>query len=207
MFIEALAKMWSVMNPTGFNRRPDFIALVSHGATDKRLTNGAAAATSAVNKLRTVFKKMNEDPPVYFGTYTDSKNPELERREKEKLLGESNIHYVGNVLSTIEECMKIKKALPEEMAFPLQILVVTDEAHSRRARIVWETFFPETRIAIFSVPIKEVVDKESPMWAYHWAWTTLAFQAGPSPYFWWLSLGGPAAMEKKKHTLHQPAVK
>ncbi|KND49440.1 MAG: hypothetical protein AB198_00630 [Parcubacteria bacterium C7867-003] len=200
MIIEWLAEKWAVNDP--LPEKCDLLVPIAHGATKDRLTRGAEAVarktTTAVTELRDRYQL----PFVAFGAFTGSENPELERALKLKHFSGK---YVGTVMSTIEECLKVRANLPIFVTVS-NIVVVTDEAHSRRCRIVWKTFFPNAKVSILSVKITETVDPESPMEAYDKAWKVLFFQAVPTPLWWLLSLFGQKCLGRLEK-LHTPLSK
>ncbi len=198
MIVEALAKLWAVND--SLPNRVDLIVPVAHGATKSgRVTKGADAVGFITRGLLRLYA--DQSPVVVFGVFSKSEYPDIEEAFKSMLL--PNAIFVKGVVSTIEECLKVKAALAPNFA-PKRILVVTDEAHSRRCRIVWRVFFPDAEIYIVAVPISETKDKESPMLPYHSKWATLIFQALPTPYFWYLAKRGPDYMSSKAESLHQP---
>ncbi len=195
MPIKWLAKLWAVND--NLPAEADLVVPVAHGATKTHPTLSAYAATNQTRRL------LGKYPLAIcrFGTFTASPNPAAELYLKEKL---PRSGYVGNVMTTIEECVKIKNSLS---FIPTTIIVVTDEAHSRRCRIVWRTFFPQSDIRICSVPLGLTIDWESPMRSYRHAWTALLFQAAPTPFFWYLAWRGPEYMARWATKIHQPVAK
>lgn len=203
MLIEWLARLWAVNDP--LPQTCDLLVPIAHGATShNRLTYGAYAVARKTAEILHLLREIGQLPFVAFGAFTGSKNPEIEASIKATFF---HGKYVGHVVSTIEECRKVKENLPEKFT-PRSIVVVSDEAHSRRCRIVWKTFFPNSQISIVSVKISETVDKESPMLPYRLgSWAVLAFQALPTPYFWYLAIRGPKYMAKMATNIHQPIAK
>lgn len=191
-----LARWWAV-NDT-LPQSAEWIIPVAHGATETRLTRGAEAVTQITFSLLTHY------PHAFcaFGSFTGSPDPEVERLGKATLPRSS---YLGPIVSTIEECLAFKKSLGD--IEPGTIIVVTDQAHSRRCRIVWKTFFPKSDIRICAVSLRSTVDHDSPMTSYRKAWTAMLLQAAPTPFFWYLSLRGPEYMAKWATKIHQPVAK
>lgn len=199
MFIDWLAEKWAVNDP--LPEECDLLVPIAHGATPERLTRGAHAVALKTAEVLTQLRDQGQLPFVAFGAFTGSKKPELEMTLK---LAFFFGKYVGHVISTIEECLKVKANLPIFIT-PSNIVVVSDEAHSRRCRIVWKTFFPNAKVSIVSVRITDTIDPESPMWPYREGkLAVLAFQALPTPYFWYLAMRGPKYMATKATRLHQP---
>lgn len=195
MLVEFLARKWAVNNEV--TERPDAIVMVAHGATKNRLTFGSWKVRWRTQQL--VIQWPNT--LVYFGSFTESIDPEVEVRDKNVFTGSV---YIGKVLTTIEECLAFR-TITNERALPLKhVVVVTDEAHSRRCGLVWRTLLPGVKISIVSVPLKDAVDTESPMESYHGALSALFFQAAPYPFFWCFALGGEKSLVYFASKLHQP---
>jgi hypothetical protein len=84
----------------------------------------------------------------------------------------------GEVISTIEEAEKIKASLPPDMLLR-GIVVVTDQWHSKSARLVWKHIWkddprkPDIRFVV--IPSSETIDPKNPMWALrkHWRWASV----------------------------------
>lgn len=200
--VDRLASKWAVNDP--LPRICDLLVPVAHGATGTKLTRGAQAVANRTASALSQLKAKEQFPFLIFGAFTGSKNPEIEKQEKLRIIAPYG-KFVGTVMSTIEECVRIRENLPKfdtENGLPRVIVVVTDEAHSRRCRIVWRTFFPTSDIKIVSVKIADTVDSESPMSAYGNPWKILFFQAAPTPVWWFASLFGEKAMLRigKFHT-------
>lgn len=200
--IGKLASQWAVDNILSLPKELDLIVMVSHGATATKPTDGAIT----VAELSSIFASRFFYTPVYFGVFTESPKPEIEEIFKKGMVPRAIC--VGTVISTIEECLKIKEAfLSTAGSLPKNILVVTDQAHSRRAYLVWKTFFPESTIYMATIRLEKAVDKESPMRSYHYAWTALLFQAAPTFPFWILAKCGPNIMKLFAKILHQPVAR
>lgn len=195
-----LAKMWSINDNDNLPKNFDSICLVAHGATEERITYGAM---SVACKVMDILSRKDVSCQTAFGSFSGNKNPEIEEIIKTGIFVEFNpglpLTTLGPVLSTIEECLAFKRYFTGK-----SVVVVTDEAHSRRCKIVWKTLLPKTDIYVVSVPLIETIDKESPMTPYHNIWTALLFQALPTPFFWYLSIRGPEYMARWATKLHQP---
>jgi hypothetical protein len=199
-FIIFLARLWKVDNIEfkSFSIDNTIMVLVAHGATTNKLTNGA----KAVLKKALDFRSSNYIYDIFFGSFDVQPNSAIEKTEKHNVFGRAN--WIGNVLSTITECLVVRDKLTYN---PQNILVITDEAHSRRCRIVWRTIFPKAKIYIITVPIEDCVDPESPMETYHKLWKILWNQAYPTPIFWFCSLFGEKFFVKVLGKVHQPLAK
>jgi len=191
-----LARLWAVNDSKRLPKEVDLIALVSIGAKQKDLTRGAY---STVNRAKRLLEKYGNKPWVVFGAFTGNGDHSTEERLKSDYFDGDRHVYVGMVLSTISECLAYKSAFPSAKS----VIFVTEEGHSRRARIIWKCLWPEAEIFIVPVPIKSTLDVDSPMRPYRKIWTILAFQALPTPVYWAASLLGPKYM-KKLGGMHQP---
>ncbi|TSC70622.1 MAG: hypothetical protein CEO12_202 [Parcubacteria group bacterium Gr01-1014_46] len=198
MLVDWLANKWAVNDP--LPHRCDLLVPVAHGATSDRLTCGAESVARKTVEIRSQLRGIGQLPYLVFGAFTGSEKPELEKVEKHKIFRTGK--YVGTVISTIEECLKVKRNLPDGFT-PRNIVVVTDEAHSRRCRIVWRTFFPQSNVKMISVKLSDAIDAKSPMTAYGNPWKALFFQAGPTPVYWLFSRGGAKCLSRLSH-LHTP---
>ncbi len=201
-----LARIWAVNDSVPeitLHSERLLIAMVAHGATSSRLTYGANAVVQEASKL---LHKCMGNPLVAYGSFAGNPEPELETQLKHDYLRCTDHGFreirIGSVWSTVEECRKIKQNLPTGFV-PKWVVVVTDEAHSRRCRIVWKTFFPTSKVIIVSVPIESTLDPESPMITYHDLETILWNQAKWTPIFWTLSLFGEIALQMVERG-HQP---
>lgn len=184
-----LSEVWSVNDPLPI--RVDLVVAVAHGATNSKLTRGAKAV---VHCTRNISSQYQFAPIVAYGSFGGSERPEVEGIRKLTELSEiPNLIYIGLVWSTIEECRRVKESLPEGF-LPEVILIVTDQAHSRRCRVVWRTFFPDSDVRIVSVDLSSTIDPESPMAAYRAKWKALTFQAVPTPFYWFMSLFGESGL-------------
>ena len=138
--------------------------------------------------------------PVVYGAFKGNKNS-IEEETKLRVFGWQGV-YAGKVMSTIEECLAFKAKFPHAR----KVVFVTEESHSRRARMIWKCLWPEAEVYIVSVKLSETVDGESLMWPYRNAWTALLFQALPTPFYKMLCILGPSAL-KAGAGFHQPTAK
>ena len=201
-FIIFLAGLWKVDNLGELLNEMisvDAVVMVAHGATKTKLTNGAIAVTAASSSLKNIVIFNFTD--VYFGFFDQEPNWQVEMNLKKKYFPYAQ--KIGKVLNTIGECQAFKRNYIKSPKVPKNILVITDEAHSRRCKIVWKTFFPDSKIYIITVPIEDCVDPESPMETYHKLWKILWNQAWPTPIFWFCSLFGEKGL-MLLNKYHQP---
>jgi len=197
--IDRLAGWWEVNDPppTKF----DMIALVSIGATKSRLTKGAVVTVDKTLELLEI--SSSRTPIIAFGAFTGNEVDGVEEAKKyEAFKDHPFLISVGKVLSTITECLAFKEAWPHAK----RIIFVTEQAHSRRAKIIWNCLWPEAEIYVVSVKLTETVDKDSPMWPYRNALAAFLFQALPTPLYKVLAWLGPNAMTKFGG-FHQPIKK
>lgn len=186
-----LARKWAVNDL--LPEEAHVIVPAAHGAKDKP-TNGAISVTVEVVELRCKYPKAF----VAWGTYGESPNPEVEWKYKRQYFGEQ-LHY-GDVMVSIEECLGVKEVLPITFDKPGVVMIfVTDEAHSRRFKLICKTFFPKADVRVISVPLWTAIDPSSPMGTYHNAWRALILQAAPTPLYWWWARKGPRYLATKKN--------
>lgn len=190
MLFENLTRMWNTCNPPP--ETVDLIAVVSYGATGNRLTKGAEAI---VKKAFALYKNHPEALAAY-GAFTLSPDPKVEERIKRQIF--PNGIFAGTVISTIEECQKIKAALPTGFG-PKKVVVVTGTCHSRTARLVWKTYFPNSQIFLVTIPAYEEIDPENPMKFLRSSWKWFGINVIRHFVF---KIVGVTRMEKFK--LYQP---
>ncbi len=194
MFFEKMCEWWAVNDR--LPRRVGVVAMLAYGATEGRICNGT---WKICNLAQSVVQK-NPSATVVYGTFTGSPDPEVERRCKEFLFPDAVC--VGAVKSTIEECLKIRDALQSLSIDSNRILVVTGACHSRTAKLVWETYFPGTKISVVAVPGHDEIDTESPMLFARNGWAWLAVNIARHIVFY---LVGVKRMEK--FDLSQPVAR
>lgn len=195
MLIEKIAGLWSVDESLCLPEEMDLIALVSIGSAKTRLSRGA---TSTISKTLELLKKYPE-AKVVFGSFAgNSENSISEESEKAKIFGDRGF-YAGRVWTTISECLAYKAAFPKAR----NVIFVTEEAHSRRARIVWNCLWPEAKIYIVSVSLSETIDSSADMGTYHNPWKTMILQAGPTPIYKVATMLGQSTL-KLLGGIHQP---
>ena len=159
----------------------DFIALISFGAASPdRLTNGSRETMMIARKLLDRYP----DALVFGGTFFLSPKYDIEKEEKERVLGQRFV-WVGPVSSTTDERVKIVEFARRKVQ--LDSIVIVDESyHSIRTRIVWEHYQPNTRFSFQLVPGRLAADPENPMplqrSATKWLIANLLF----APFYkWW----------------------
>jgi hypothetical protein len=159
----------------------DFIALLSFASTPNRLTNGSRETVNLTVRLADQYPNAF----VIGGTYFDNSKPDVERSEKERILGERFI-WVGPVTSTTDEYMAIVKEAQKRNLGTDRIIVVDESYHSIRARIVWNYYLPEARLSFQLISGSDAADRENPMPLQRnsatWLLVNLIF--APS-YKWW----------------------
>ena len=195
MVVEKVAKLWS-RNDSYPAETGCAIVMVAHGATTKNITHGAYAVVQKAFEIN-----VKNQGKVFFGAFTGSLNSEVEKEIKEAFFPEAT--YFGEVWSTIQECIAAREAIKKAKLDSKPVIVVTDEAHSRRCGLIWGVLCPYWDIRIISVPLISTIDKDSPMWPYNYAWTVLLFQALTTPLYLLWSLRGKEYLESRGH-FHQP---
>ncbi|OGG89909.1 hypothetical protein A3G12_01550 [Candidatus Kaiserbacteria bacterium RIFCSPLOWO2_12_FULL_54_10] len=168
MFIERQAQLWSAGEDPP--PRADLVAMVAFGATGKRLTRGAQATLEVAVVLAARYRNVR----VASGEFTLSPSPGLEWSLKQLFFKDPI--FAGEVISTIEEAEKIRAVLPPGFV-PEDIVVVTDQWHSRSAKRIWEWVWRDVKpnIHIVAVPSSATIDAESPMGLgrRHWTWALI----------------------------------
>ena len=167
MLIEKLAQFWSVSDQ--LPAEVDVISFAGFGATKDRLTRGAQESVNVGQDLLVHYPNAR----VVFGVFTCSPDPSLEERAKKDTFKDAI--FVGDVISTIEEAEKIRATFPPDFV-PRGIIFVTDEWHSRSAKLVWRNVWKDvvspSNVRIVTIPARESIDEESPMvfGRRHWTW-------------------------------------
>ncbi|MHB1316298.1 MAG: hypothetical protein ACYCZW_00385 [Minisyncoccota bacterium] len=176
--LNQFSKWWSIKNT--LPAHTDLIALVSFGATSTRMTYGLLSVVSIGRNL----KRHYPTAKVVFGEFTENKVHGLEYDLKTQVF--PNAVYCGEVISTIEEGEYWYYAT--QNTNPKNIVIVTDEMHSRSAWRVsnrvwnglwyerlwkWIMVKPMVKIHIKTFPTCFAIDSENPMAALRnqWLWT------------------------------------
>ncbi len=197
-FIDWLARKWAVSDnpPT----HADLIFAVAHGSVRERPSKGLEAVVSKTEELTKRYAGMISQPFVAFGEFTYSGPTSRDVEAEFKLDHFPKGRFIGLVASTTEEAMKAYDLAARLPCDPRKIVIVTDESHSRRCRLIWQEFFPLAEIFIVTVPLRDVVERNSPMWAYRAAWRILLLNIALTPLF--------AAMKREQMEklckFHQP---
>ncbi len=193
-----LARKWALNDPLPV--KADFVVCISFGSTSEYLTIGS---TNVMNRAYDIAHTRH--CPVYWGVF--SENPvggsghEIE--VKARIFNQVGSVFVGNVSSTTEECEAIREYWNIHIeGEPTTIVVVTDGAHSRRARIVWKHFFPNTDIRFRSIPAESCADLFSPMRLQRGWRRWLLFNIIFTPLYKYR----PGVAWIAKHNFHQPTV-
>lgn len=192
--VNQLARLWSVDESPLLPEKVDLVALVSIGSAKTRLSRGATSTIAKTLELLNKYPEAN----VVFGAFAgNSPNSISEEDTKRQIFGDRG--FAGRVWTTISECLAYKEAFTEAKS----VAFVTEEAHSRRARIVWNCLWPEARVYIVSVKLSDAVDSDADMGTYHNPWKALILQAGPTPIYKIAAMIGPAVL-KLLDGIHQP---
>src|SRR3989344_6880786 len=117
----------------------DIIAVVSFGATAIELTEASRCAVALAGDLKKVYPRA----VVISGSFKHNPLANVEKYEKWKTL--PHAIYAGPVESTIEEAERIRDDLMARGFKPRSIIIVTDDWHSRSAKLVWEKIWAEAK--------------------------------------------------------------
>ncbi len=179
MLVDWLARKWAVNNaPPQF---ADLVFVVAHGSVGRHASVGLAAVVRRTQELMRVYCKNTTRTILAFGEFTFSEYHGEERSFKLQSLPSG--YFLGQVASTTEEAMKAAELMTMVPCDPRKIVIVTDEAHSRRCRLIWRRFFPLAEVFIVSVPLRSTIERESPMTAYRTAWRILLLNVLLTPMF------------------------
>ncbi len=170
----------------------DVVFATSHGATQTDMTNGTKFIARTAADL-TDRKKIK----VYSGEFSGNPIPGIELKSKEAL----GFIPIGKITSTIDEAQKMQHILGR--CFLGTIVLITDQTHSQRCRMIWKVFFPQATIAVIALPSAEFMDTNSPMRTYHSPWRLFVFQMLVTPIFWVWCAQGEKKLLQISH-LHQP---
>lgn len=178
-----LAEAWMLND--SLPDKVNLVVIISHGATDSRLTKGSRTVTHLARCVALNYSSAL----IYWGSFSGNFKPEIEITGKEQMLKTTNLMersvYVGLVSSSIDECEAVIKAAFDKMV-GRNVLIVCEGAHSRRCRRVWEYFLPDVHLYFRSVPPWEAADKENPMWLqrYWRVWLLANIVANGLLYRW-----------------------
>lgn len=134
------------------------LVAVSYGATGDRLTHSSREVVNEVARLQKRFPEAK----VFWGSFSKSPTEGLETAVKRYLLGRRG-WFVGKVSSSTDECEAVRRTLIEIGVSSSSIVVVAEECHARRCKMVWEHFFPNSEIYFQSIPAEKAQDPENPM--------------------------------------------
>jgi uncharacterized SAM-binding protein YcdF (DUF218 family) len=164
VFIDTLARLWSVKDSLPLHA--DVIALVSFASTGDALTRGSTAVTQKAATLAKQFPTAR----IIFGEFTLNPVRGVEQKLKEEMF--PNSIFAGYVVSTIEEGEKHKTHMLSVR--PRSIIVISDQWHSRSAKLVWKKLWhkqPRVTISVIAVPSHATVGPENPMLPLRNQWT------------------------------------
>lgn len=186
-----LAQKWSVKDP--LPKEADLIAMISYtAATETSLTNGSRKTAELAKAIAEKY------PEALVGWCSSGKNEQIEREVKMSVFPESI--YAGVATSSTDECEAIRKAVTT-IGRPIRnIVVVTEGSHSRRCKLVWEYYFPNTEICSRAVPAQEAADRWNPAWTQRRWQIWFIVNVVLYPFFrWW-----PGVAWFAKRNFHQP---
>lgn len=179
------------------------IVPAAHGTAGwDRASNGAVAVTNMVAKgIAPQFPFAQ----IYFGVFASGSYHEHRLEMLYKLKRMPGATFYGEVVSSIEEFLFLMTMLPDGFQ-PKTLILITDEAHSRRFKIIARTFFPSVDIRVVAIPLWDAIDTKATMKTYRSAWSALVLQAAPIPLYWWWARKGPRYLTTKAK-IHQPTSK
>jgi hypothetical protein len=133
--------------------------LLSFASSTVGLTNGSKETTHLAMKLASTYPNI----PIIGGTYFKNSEPNIEFEVKRRAFGERFID-VGPVTSTTDECEAIINKSIEMELFGDEIILVDEEWHSIRARIVWEYYLSQqTKLCLQLASAWKCSDRKNPM--------------------------------------------
>ena|SRR6185436_10834480 len=194
-----ILKKWQV-NDSVPEEGTDVTCLISCSAHQDGLTSGSelTLALAGGNTLR------NRKTLVLWGIF---RNPlqEVERREKESALRDTDNICVGDVTSSTDECEAMLEVL-RELGKPIHSLLVVPEAcHSRRDRLVWKwylkKYFPKAVLYFRSADAEKSADPRNPMFLQRYWEVWLIFNIMFYPLYRWF----PGVGWFAKRNFHQAA--
>jgi hypothetical protein len=163
--IEKILRSWCINDR--LPEKIDVIVPISYGATISEMTKSSLLVSKEASRIA----HSHAEAKIVWGSYSKSPRPGLERRWKSDILedGGNETAFVGNVSSTTDECQLIKRKLMDLFWRSRKIVVVAEGCHSRRAKKVWEYFFPNSEICFRSIDPREAEDQSNPMiFQKHW---------------------------------------
>lgn len=158
----------------------NLIALISFASTPKRLTHGSERTLLLAEEIANLHKGIL----VFGGTYFDNPKPNIEREEKQRILGDRFI-WTGSVSSTTDERRAIEKEVRARNLEMKNVVIVDEEYHSIRTRIVWQHYHPETNFSFQLIPGSVAADPENPMPLQRSALKWLLANIALAPFFKW----------------------
>src|SRR3989338_592720 len=152
-----ILKKWAIHDP--LPEKVTAIVAVSYGATKTGLTN---ASEEVVKQVLLVSQRF-PDAKIFWGSFAHGPSHTIEISEKQGIFPAEQSFYIGNVTSTTDECLAIKRLIAQTNSDSSSIVIVAEECHSRRCRMVWKYFFKNSEICFHSIPAREAEDPENPM--------------------------------------------
>lgn len=193
--LDTITSAWSVDESNRLPTQVDLITLVSIGSTATCESNGMQVT---VKKALDLLDRYNNEPWVVYGAFTGNGQRTVEEEYKKKYFPTKS-SFAGRVETTIGECLAYKKAFPNAR----EVIFITEEAHSRRARLIWRCLWPEANVYIVPVKLADTIDKKALMWPYRNAWIAFLFQALPTIVYKPASMLGPGVLMLLEG-FHQP---
>ena len=144
----------------------DLITPLSYTTLPSRLTNGTRE--SLLKALQ--YKKQFPGAVLAFSNPNHSGFRGCDAREcelKKQLIGTVPNVRAGTCSNSIQEAEAVKAAIPFA---PKAILVICGQAHSRSARIIWDTVFPDATVIIRCIPYACEYQADHPFGIERYAW-------------------------------------
>lgn len=149
-----IAHKWAVNDP--LPKKVDLLAIISYASKADKLTN---CSWEVLHLAREIYWKHIE-ASIGWGSFYKNPSKYEQETKKKHLQGHQNF-YVGEVSSTTDECEAIKVYVTDKK--PKSTVVVAEGSHSRRAKRVWQYYFPHSEICFRSVPAEKAEDPRNPM--------------------------------------------
>lgn len=124
---------------------------------------------------------------IISGAWSHSPNPEFEKNERKRIMGDRPVVHYGEALNTIDEAEKIRDfCLQRYGRVPSTIVLVTGQMHGRAVKLVWQKTFQQSQIAIRYVPWQYEIETNNVMLLARDKRSWLASQIGRQALISWV---------------------